>query len=295
MGDNYLSDFLRLAEEFIVAIQQACDDDCADIDGILLHTELLLRDVALVEEFVAPEIGELLFEEIAAVARAVKQLADENLRRHRRGRPQINISEHQLSLLVEHQFTIQAIASLFHVSHRTIRRRIDRYGLNEAISFSDITDCQLDEITGQFVQSHPFSGQRSLDGFLRGFGLRVQRYRIRDSLNRIDPRGVQQRLRHALHRRRYNVCMPNSLWHIDGHHKLIRWCIVTHGGIDGYSRLPVFLRASTNNRAETMLQGKECLTTDYHEEFAVIVVEKTSWSLNLCLATQTMALAAEAA
>ena len=56
MGDNYLSDFLRLAEEFIVAIQQACDDDCADIDGIPLHTELLLRDVALVEEFVAPEI-----------------------------------------------------------------------------------------------------------------------------------------------------------------------------------------------------------------------------------------------
>ena len=48
--------------------------------------------------------------------------------------------------------------------------------------------------------------------------------------------------------------MPNSLWHIDGHHKLIKWRIVIHGGIDGYSRLPVYLRASDNNRSETVLE-----------------------------------------
>lgn len=42
--------------------------------------------------------------------------------------------------------------------------------------------------------------------------------------------------------------------HIDGHHKLIRWRIVIHGGIDGYSRLIVFLRASNNNRADTVLK-----------------------------------------
>ena len=40
----------------------------------------------------------------------------------------------------------------------------------------------------------------------------------------------------------YHVCMPNSLWHIDGHHKLIRWRIIVHGGIDGYSRLPMYLQ-----------------------------------------------------
>ena len=38
----------------------------------------------------------------------------------------------------------------------------------------------------------------------------------------------------------------------DSHHKLIRWKIVTHGGIDGYSRLVVFLRCSTNNRSLTV-------------------------------------------
>lgn len=32
-----------------------------------------------------------------------------------------------------------------------------------------------------------------------------------------------------------------------------RWRIVIHGGIDGYSRLVVYLQASANNRADTVL------------------------------------------
>ena len=33
---------------------------------------------------------------------------------------------------------------------------------------------------------------------------------------------------------------------------ICRWNIVIHGGVDGYSRLPVYLKASNNNRAETV-------------------------------------------
>ena len=39
---------------------------------------------------------------------------------------------------------------------------------------------------------------------------------------------------------------------IDGHHKLIRWKIVTHAGIDGFSRIIVFMRCSSNNKATTV-------------------------------------------
>lgn len=106
----------------------------------------------------------------------------------------------------------------------------------------------------QFVDAHPNSGERSLAGYLRGLGLRIKRSSVRESLLRVDSRGVQTRFRQALHRRHYHVCMPNSLWHINGHHKLIRWCIIVHGGIAGYSRLPVYLTASTNNCADTVLQ-----------------------------------------
>ena len=38
-------------------------------------------------------------------------------------------------------------------------------------------------------------------------------------------------------RRVYSVPGPNSLWHIDRPHALIRWHFVVHGGIDGFSRL----------------------------------------------------------
>ncbi|XP_042578563.1 uncharacterized protein LOC109090966 [Cyprinus carpio] len=35
----------------------------------------------------------------------------------------------------------------------------------------------------------------------------------------------------------------------------LRWRIVIHGGIDGYSRLVVFLKASSNNRSDTVFQS----------------------------------------
>lgn len=39
---------------------------------------------------------------------------------------------------------------------------------------------------------------------------------------------------------------------MDGHHKLIRWRMVLHGCIDGYSRMITFLHCSTNNKAQTV-------------------------------------------
>jgi len=47
----------------------------------------------------------------------------------------------------------------------------------------------------------------------------------------------------------------NSVWDLDGYHKLIRWGIVFHGAVDGYSRLPVYLKAASNNKASTVLSG----------------------------------------
>ena len=38
--------------------------------------------------------------------------------------------------------------------------------------------------------------------------------------------------------------------HIDGHHKLINWRFVIHGGIDGFSRSIVYLKCSPNNYAD---------------------------------------------
>lgn len=84
-------------------------------------------------------------------------------------------------------------------------------------------DSQLDEIIVQASNEHPGIGIRMLQGYLTSSGHRVQRERIRLSLLRIDPIGVVQRWKHTVRRRKYRVKSPLSLWHIDGHHKLIRY------------------------------------------------------------------------
>ena len=38
----------------------------------------------------------------------------------------------------------------------------------------------------------------------------------------------------------------------DGQHKLVRWRLITQGGVDGYSRLIVYLHCSSGNKASTV-------------------------------------------
>ena len=56
-----------------------------------------------------------------------------------------------------------------------------------------------------------------------------------------------------MRRRRYHVEGTNCLWHVDTNHKMFRWRIIVHGGVDGFSRTLVFLNCSNNNRAATNL------------------------------------------
>ena len=90
-------------------------------------------------------------------------------------------------------------------------------------------------------------------GQLQSMNIFVTRQRIHQSLLRVSPQYVHHRHSSTTSRCVYNVPSPNYLWHIDGLHCLIRWKIVIHGGSDGFSRRIVYLHASCNNRAETVL------------------------------------------
>ena len=72
-------------------------------------------------------------------------------------------------------------------------------------------------------------------------------------MHRVDGEGIAQRKRGQLHRRVYHVQGPNHLWHVDTNYKLIRWNLIIIGGIDSFSRLPVMLKCSDNNKADTIL------------------------------------------
>lgn len=224
-----------------------------DYEEMLVDAEILLQDASIAYELISSRDGDSLLKAITDVYSWVEGKFTSSQSRSRRGRPQLHIDESQLSLLLSFQFSCVDIANMLQVSPRTIRRRIIQYDLEESASFSGISDTELNRVAAEFVHAYPNGGQRTFEGYLRGRGIIIQRRRIRYALECVDPHGVRQRLRRALHRRRYCVQMPNSLWHIDGHHKLIRWRMVIHGGIDGFSRLPVYLNISSNNLSETVL------------------------------------------
>nr|XP_029131653.1 uncharacterized protein LOC114918130 [Labrus bergylta] len=130
-------------------------------------------------------------------------------------------------------------------------------GLRVSDTYSSVSDRELDAVIAEIHINHRNTGYRMMGSFLRARGLRVQIPRVRDSLRRVDPDGTELRAmaNRTLRRRQYSVPAPNAMWHIDGNHKLIRWRFVVHGGIDGFSRLIVYLSAATNNRASTVLES----------------------------------------
>ncbi|CAJ0881728.1 8202_t:CDS:2 [Entrophospora sp. SA101] len=105
-----------------------------------------------------------------------------------------------------------------------------------------------------FSWSQPYSGQNILMGALKSRSVRITREHLREALRRIDPWGMANRWAEITPCRKYKVSGPNALWHIDGHHKLIRWKIVIHGAIDGYTHLITYLHCSNNNYSSTVLQ-----------------------------------------
>ena len=95
-----------------------------------------------------------------------------------------------------------------------------------------------------YLHDSPTAGEVMIKGHLESIGIHVQRARVREAIYSIRGSASTQ---HRIYRRTYSVPSPNSLWHIDGNHKMIKWRLVIHGGIDGYSRLITFLHCSNNN------------------------------------------------
>ena len=148
-------------------------------------------------------------------------------------------------------FTWSKIAILLQVSRSTLYRRLEEKGIDPSSSYGSISNSQLDQEVWDIKQHHPNNGEVLIAANLLSQGIRVQRSRLRASIHMVDLTGVETRRRFTVQRRVYSVPHPNYIWHIDGTHKLIRWRLVIHGAIDGFSRSVVYLKCSNNNRAAT--------------------------------------------
>ena len=168
-----------------------------------------------------------------------------------RGRPSIMIDIGQVENLVELGVPMHRIAEGMGISRVTLWRRLRESGYHME-RFTAIDDATLDSAVSDITREFPNAGISMMLGFLRGRNIHVPRRRIRNSLVRVSPAGVLIRSLTTVARREYSVPSANSLWHIDGLHCFIRWRMVIHGGIDGFSRLIVYLHCSTNNRSSTV-------------------------------------------
>lgn len=148
----------------------------------------------------------------------------------------------------------QQCANILMVSRATLWRRAQEFNIPTLRSTSaSISDIELDAVVQMIYQQSPNNGAVMVWGQLQSLHMFVPRRRVRESLNRVCPGAVENRSSSTIARRVYEVPCSNALWHIDGLHCLVRWRIVIHGCIDGYSRKIMYLQASNNNRAKTVL------------------------------------------
>ena len=113
------------------------------------------------------------------------------------------------------------LAKKLGIHRNTLCEKLKENSINT--SFSDISDGHLDEIVKGYHASHPNSGIKYLSGRLRSQGLRIQRWRLEESIKRVDRLGQTLRIHTTAETpwTQYHIPCPNALWHIDGHHKLI--------------------------------------------------------------------------
>ncbi|KAJ3569874.1 hypothetical protein NP233_g4769 [Leucocoprinus birnbaumii] len=173
-----------------------------------------------------------------------------------RGRPRKDIDPEFLRQAMDPMISISQtkLARALGMDRKTLRYLLQKH--NIPYKYNQLSDAELDRMVKEYKEKSPTGGIRYLVGAIHGNGLRVQRHRVAQSLLRVDQIGVHLRKRRQqakIPRTKYSVSRPNALWHIDGHHKLIRWGFVIHGIIDGYSRKVVGVQASTNNKASTVL------------------------------------------
>lgn len=169
------------------------------------------------------------------------------------GRPLLDVSIEKVEYLRGLQFSWTKIADILGISRSTLYRRLEQESIDLTCRYTNISENALDVVVASIKQAHPNDGERLMIGHLRNRGIVLPRSKIRASIHRVDPINTAIRRSITVRRRVYSVSGPNSLWHIDGHHKLIKWRFVVHGGIDGYSRTVVYLRCSTNNTASTVM------------------------------------------
>ena len=134
------------------------------------------------------------------------------------GRPRFDIPADLISNLHDIHGVWQTVARESGVSYRTVLRRRHEYGLpventvGPRESYSNISHDDLCDVVREVLAMVPDGGETFVIGALRGRGFRVQRWRVRNAIQTVDPISRLMRRTFCVARRTDNVPCPNALW-----------------------------------------------------------------------------------
>ncbi|KAF5331773.1 hypothetical protein D9758_018551 [Tetrapyrgos nigripes] len=269
-AENLVLSFRTYSAEFDHIVRQVLGNPGADTFQLRQLSEDLEEFRSLVhlyrEQVLDQEEYALLVRNIIHMQHDVQQRHDvvlqashhgrpllvETVTTNQRGRPCTEINPGFLDFAYRHRST-SGISRFLHVGRRTVRRRLLQLGIAQPGQNpfpSDEVDTMLDgDSEGSGSKDDLLDPQQRVpDDTASSSAPNARSYLSSLSDNELDELIISL----GIHYRRA-VPGPNALWHHDGQHGLIRWGIVIHGYIDGYSRLVTGLRASNNNYADTVL------------------------------------------
>ena len=195
---EYAVNVLKLVVERAKLFQQ-------DFDGID-SVVLLLREAQLSSQSVDSRILEIqdtqhpVYEEVAI------------------GRPRKVISRED----IEREFEVfqiwKIVARQLGVSSKTLRRRRLEFGMNISetfgprLTYTNISNEDLCSEVRNILIILPEVEETVIIGALRSRSIHVQRRRVREAINAVDPVSRALRRTVTIVRRKYNVASPNALW-----------------------------------------------------------------------------------
>ena len=171
-----------------------------------------------------------------------------------KGRPKLEVTKEAILYLKRLNFSWTKIAEILEISRQTLYRRLQEFEI-DSCRFTSISETDLDTALTDIKESHSSCGEVMIQGHLLCNGIKVPRERLRSAIHRVDHTNIISRRSSAIRRRVYTTPHPNAVWYLDGNHKMIRWRLVIHAGVDGFSRLITYVKCANNNFASTVLEG----------------------------------------
>lgn len=128
------------------------------------------------------------------------------------GRPAFVINQIQVEGLRGIGMKWTDIASLLGISVRTLWDKRQLFENFMDMEYSNFSNDELDRLVAEIIANSPNSGETMMIGAIRSRGIKVQRWRVRDAITRVDPIGKVARKLFLVKRRIYSVASPNALW-----------------------------------------------------------------------------------